>query len=506
MAYQPIQLGKIGALAGMDDLSNAITEAFAMSQQRQKLAAERLKFQADQKQQALLNERQGQMDFQQAYMKAQQLARAGDIAGAQALMAPYNPQQMTRQVETGQRELIPEGDQPLQLQPGSMPGQPPPKDDLFPSGRFGSAQQPKAGEMLIQAAQASRPKMRDVSYMGGQFGGKQWSIDPEAIQQARATRLDEAMAGLDEQSRADYQRIRPALLASNQDLDVTDVSRFLAGAASQRQRGEIQEVKNDQFNRKFAQSDTQLDKKLHQSDVNSQRAADAKIRAAAMMAMPGLKNDAANRGDIARLQAEIKGFFQVADAKGQLKNMNALHAAHANINANGDNTAIAHRDALIQLARFFRGSIPTEGEMKVLYDKIGGAPGAVDAFIEGLKTGDISDAMIANLQTSTKIALAEAEERRKQMFSGLANIAGPQSAFANMGPSVNAMVRGYAQLYGLDDVPDVQPSSGPSTVLGSGTRPTPPRPQPVQAPRKPAAAAAKKKTPDDYLRDAGIIK
>jgi hypothetical protein len=277
------------------------------------------------------------------------------------------------------------------------------------------------------------------------------------------------------------------------------------------QRREVEQGREGRFQQEYGQKE-RFQEKYKLTAAEQKEIAMARIAAARAAAIPGLglRNDAANARDVGRMETSIKNYFQVADAKGQLKNMNALHAAHANINVTGDNTAIAHRDALVQLARFFRGSIPTEGEMKLLYDKIGGVFGTIDTFEKGLINGDISDQMIANLKESTKIALAESEQRRGQMFSGLAKIIGPTGAYGTMGPQANAMAKGYGQLFGVEDMPDViEVAPGyTGTVLGTGLRPGQ-----EPAPRKkgkgkaaPAAAApaGKVKSKEDYLKAGGF--
>lgn len=83
MAYQPIQLGNnIGVGAGLNSLTENVGDLsqFLQAQKAKKLEQER--FDADKK-------RQAQFDFQQAYATAANLAEKGDIAGAQAMLAPY---------------------------------------------------------------------------------------------------------------------------------------------------------------------------------------------------------------------------------------------------------------------------------------------------------------------------------------------------------------------------------------------------------------------------------
>lgn len=492
MAYQPVQLGRIGSLAGLDHVGNALTDALDSYQRNRQQAIENLRNRQQ-------DERVQGQDFQKAYLDAAKLARSGDTKGAQALMSRYG-------AVAGQREI---GGAPARYEQETVAPQAPPNltgqmgDDPNAIAEQTAAEDwqasnktPTVRQRLVSAAQAGRK----VPTVTGKFGGQEWSIDPEAQRETRAASLQEALGKLDPATRAQYEQILPGILMSNADVDVSDIVRSLGANANLRQKQEAQGIKSSEFKQTFDQRAELRREGLKQSDINSQRAAQARIAAARLMAMPGLKNDAANRGDVGKMEAAVKNYFTVADAKGQLKNMNALHAAHTNINVKGENTAVAHRDALVQLARFFRGTVPTEGEMKVLYDHIGGVYGSIDAFEKRLESGDISDAMVMNLQNSTDLALQEANARRGQMFGGLAHIVGPQSPYKLMGPQVNEMAKGYADLFGVVDMPDIIPTEPgyQGTVLGAGRRPGPP-PAPARRPAGPGAP--KKKTADDYLKE-----
>lgn len=82
MGFQPIQLGQVDYLGAFQALRRNMDATKERDHRSQTEALEKQRFDADKK-------RQSQFDFQQAYQTAANLAEKGDIAGAQALLAPY---------------------------------------------------------------------------------------------------------------------------------------------------------------------------------------------------------------------------------------------------------------------------------------------------------------------------------------------------------------------------------------------------------------------------------
>jgi hypothetical protein len=206
-----------------------------------------------------------------------------------------------------------------------------------------------------------------------------------------------------------------------------------------------------------------------------------------------LRRDAANRGDVRTLQSDIREALSEADSKTLIKSNRALHAAMANIAAKGPDAVMSHKDAFVQLERYFRGGTPTDSETHLLLSNLGGIPGAVDRFLAESRTGDFSDITKRNIVAATRRALAEHDENVNNMFAGLRERFGPGSGYDNMAPQVNRRVHALGRTYGLD-LPPVYETEGEGVTLGSGKRP-------AGGKSAPAPKTAGRKSAEDWAKE-----
>lgn len=204
---------------------------------------------------------------------------------------------------------------------------------------------------------------------------------------------------------------------------------------------------------------------------------------------PTLKTDAANRQDASNLERGVRDFMALADSKQLLKSNRSLHAAIENIAAKGPDAVMSHKDAFVQLERYFRGGTPTDSETTLLMKHMGGIPGAIQQFQADLQTGDFSDITKRNIAAASARAKVENDKNVGDVVQGLSERFGPGSEYSNMGPQVNRHVQAIGRLYGLD-LPPIYSDSGAGVVLGSGKRPQPGK-----------AAPAKRKSVEDWVKE-----
>ncbi len=88
---------------------------------------------------------------------------------------------------------------------------------------------------------------------------------------------------------------------------------------------------------------------------------------------------------------------------------------------------LQHKDAQIQLARYFRQAQPTEGEMHLLYDKLGGWTDSFNQFKAKVLRGDLSPEQMRQMKKSAKTVLREHEEDKKRFFEVARSGLGPNS-------------------------------------------------------------------------------
>jgi len=257
MAYQPIQMpGESPMARAMSDLGGSIAQ----------LGNQRRQSRLDDE----LHSRQEQQDFQATLLKAKQLAEQGDMAGAQALMAPYKaalaeqgggppPPAMPPPMQEPPRP--PQGGSPLpdSMEFGNNPssdfdlehGQPaaamPPPPAAAPPEPIEPPQNPVMAARQAQLAQqqaASQERARTVLNFTGP-GGVAGSIDPEATRQGglerrqqdsarRVAQFDKALEGTNNPLMQKYgPELRSVIAMSGNEVDSTDILHYVQGRAKE---------------------------------------------------------------------------------------------------------------------------------------------------------------------------------------------------------------------------------------------------------------------------------
>jgi hypothetical protein len=487
-AYQPIQMpSETPMLRAMSDLGSSIGE---LGQQR-----------AQQRHDDELRKRQEQQDFQATFMKAKQLAEGGDMAGAQALMAPYK----SMLAEQGG------GPPPPAPMPAPEPPGPPQGGSPLPdSMEFGNDGQEAPGMALPAAAPApaapaepppnpvmaarqaqlaqqqtgNQQRARTVLNFTGP-GGVAGSLDPEAgrktAMERKAQMLDSALATVkDPEIQAEYARMRPGLMMSPADVDPADVFRALqaevhsrhqdaAAEAKQRHDDATAAASEKRFDAMMGQRDRLTADRIAQSDKNAHTMAGSRLGAAGIMAQPELRQGNAATAVAGRFDGEFDK-WQKQQGWGTVRTANrALHSAMENA-ASGN--PLAEHDAQIQLARVFRGTTPTEGEMHLLYNNLAGKLGnAWPSFVEKMSRGGLSPKETEILTESIDIAKNEQKDQVGNILQSARDTFGPGSGHENMAGNVNAKVRGLFHGVGVDAPHVFEAQSGdalPTVTLGKG--------------------------------------
>lgn len=537
MAYQPIEMTArppiLDAIAGVGDAFSELGNI-----RRQSAMAEQAR------------KRQDFADFQSAYLQAKKLADSGDHAGAAAMMARFkgrygeSPSALATPAAPARAPGgTPQGGSPMpdsmEFKPGhtaqdfdtehgqvpaQLPGPPMPMeegpDGVMPNGQPPPAPPPTAAQSLMGAAPGGRPpppadhplvaaneasKARDAQRGHNILyftppGGQEQSYDPQAVREQhlaqRTAEVEAMVAKAPPEAKAVYQELAPAL-AMNDQLDATDIVKLIGQrmADKRAEEGAAARAHEGELNR--GQRATLTADRIEAGHENAHIAADARARYGFAINPPGFKDDQSTRQDSAALEHAVNDVFAKAGGGKAIAGMDALHAANANINATGPNAVLAHRDAMVQLARYFRGSTPTDSEQKLLYDHLGGTPAAMDAFIKRIESGELSDAAVENLRSSVALAYREAEQKRGRLMSALKHrLADPGSEFRLMGPAARAQVASVAANYGMEDIGDAFPSddataTAPAPALGTGRLArTTPKATPGKAPAQPVAASA----------------
>lgn len=178
-----------------------------------------------------------------------------------------------------------------------------------------------------------------------------------------------------------------------------------------------------------------------------------------------------------RRAAAVRQTTQFAKLAAQDKTVRGLFD-----NIADDATPLQHKDAQIQLARFFRQAQPTEGEMHILYSNLGGTMDKWNQFVAKIETGDLSAEQMRQLKASAVQIKKEHGEDLKRFQNVAQHMLGPKSGFGLMPDQAQEIYAGLGAELGLENLPSLFESEGGMTV---GSRQTP-----KVTPKSPKAAAA----------------
>lgn len=301
-----------------------------------------------------------------------------------------------------------------------------------------------AGNPLLRAAQSSR--MRATGPGGEDLG----TVDPNEAPQAwaqRALEFEEAFKGVP--------MFAPYLSA---------------GIAAVKQGTDPQHVYDTLMKR--SQDDAAALERARQAELNRQAMLKGKETIKqGMLGSKGMQipnaNDSQNRSDLDSLNRNIKMFTQTAQFTKLNEKLVALNAVEANMDAD---TALAWKDVMIQLGRFFRGAAPTESEMAILYHGLGGTPNQIMQWWRDRIDGKPTKLTTDFLRKATEKAREEVRHMSEELWESAKIEFGPGSGFEAMEKNVNTRVRGIFRIVGLEPPEDIYPNAQTQAVMGSGVR------------------------------------
>lgn len=140
---------------------------------------------------------------------------------------------------------------------------------------------------------------------------------------------------------------------------------------------------------------------------------------------------------------------------------------------------LQHGDAQIQLAKYFRGAVPTGAEMHHLYDRLGGTLDKWNQFLATMENGDLSDEQLRQVKASAAAVKAEHQEDLNRFQKVAVGLLGPKSGLDLVPDQADAYYRAMGAELGLDDLPPLYPTEG-GIKLGDKKAPTV---RPRQAPK-----------------------
>lgn len=540
MAYQPIQMPQPEG----PGLFDAYMRAQEFKRQSSRDAADALLQQRNLDQQTFQNKRLTQQDRQQAYLKAVELAKSGDIEGAKTVLAPFadQPLSMGEEDVPGQKPQAP----PMQGPPPGPPqGGSPMPDMLEFGGQLGPDQEqeafnyqgPQTGppdqeqeafnyqgppepaapqapqgppdlgahaealqNPLVAAAQATKKR----KFLRGSMGGQEFNINPDAMRQEQQDRavaqIDQAMAGVEDPKMLAVwkNRIRPAVLASTQAVDPNDIFRIIHNAASEENQAAGLAQRNDQFGQRLEDKQNQF----AQSDITRRRGQDLGLQGrqamvGAMTSTP-LKEAAQATTALGRLDSQFDKWASKVDFKKMVQGQRALESAQANISSGNP---VSEKEATVSLGRYFRGNV-TEGEMHLLYGDLAGKLGdGYQQFVEKMWRGGLDAKQQQIVQQSADIAHNEYLHQMKTLYNSGRHEFGPGSGHENFASNTNAKFASLMTAAGMEDAPPLFGGGAEKmgVSLGEGN--------PMIERKKAAIQKASKPNPlQDKARDSAAVK
>lgn len=420
LPYLQLQTG--GAAAGVNSIADRLMQAAQMRQQQQQQIVENIFRIGQQRRQDQQAQEQG---FQDAYLKAQKLAAAGDLNAAHALLAPYGAQMQQRQAATAM-PMQPPAAQPQGEAPSAALESLSDPSAISEQTAAEDAAKPTAWNMLRSADQAQRAQQANaVSFLTGRFNGQDYRLDPEAAREARGQRLDSAFGGSqDAITRELYPQMRPALVASNQELDPTDVFKFIQGEKTSRAAAQRQAEQEDLANRRLVQQAELTDKRLQQSDINNQRMV-------AALAARGRQGDA--RLDLATeasARAAAKDVLGAFGFRGELQQFQKFNQMGAQLMQHNAALDAATAGSWVKQAQGGSGVL-SDSDMEQFWNRIGSVGERTGEWISKTLTGNSSDpirqkveAAVRWLAQQNQTRLREAEQAMTYQFQQSPTISG----------------------------------------------------------------------------------
>lgn len=413
MAWQPIHMPQVGPAVG-EDLYRAMTDARDFKLRKNRERADFVKSQFD-------RSRLEQNDFQNAYLKASELARAGDFEGAKALLGRYGATLEEVEQKAAAAGLTAGG------QGAATPTQAPPAAPTVPDapdgGWFGGAERARAmggqaaqpiepppqmdaqaqapaaappaqpqptGNPIMDARQTQQARRNQV--LRARFGGQEFTIDPEAGRAAREQRFDQVFASVeDPEIQGMYRQIRPMIMAAREEIDPGKLYNYFHDRMMTARAAVADKAREEARLAAEAKRDERQEKQLQQSNTNSERSLQG------MLALAAGRSRQADQGDqrieLATETAaqtatrEVLGQFGFRATQEKFQKFNQMAEQFSQKNAALD---AATAGSWVKEAQGGSGVI-SDADMNAFWDRIGSAAERTGEWIAKILSGKSSD-------------------------------------------------------------------------------------------------------------------
>lgn len=407
MAFQPIQIHRP---MGLETVSNALSEALQLYQQRQRQMADNLRYGEQQK-------RQQQQDFQQSLKEASAMWKT-DPQAALAMMAPFGgqfaerPQDPTKDwaPKLNQNEIDYADTLPMPSAQQQGPNPPAGPVDAISSPTTGSPEtldalmqraappaQQAPTNPYVKAAQADQAKQKQLTqrFLRGNFNGQEWTLDPEAARRQQQEQADDAFyrasgSGTDMADiiREQYPAMRAAAMAAGEPLDPKVMMQNFQADARMRAQ---ERAAADRYQQQLAAEDRRDERFYEHNAVTSGQAMDrTKLIAGTRGAMVeqgekriGLSEEAAAREAVNKVFTNL-GFRENQVANRKFNDM----AAQLSQNPNAAKDAVV-AGSFVKLAQGGTGVI-SDSDMNVFWNRLGGLGVRTLDELQGVIDGRIS--------------------------------------------------------------------------------------------------------------------
>jgi hypothetical protein len=220
-----------------------------------------------------------------------------------------------------------------------------------------------------------------------------------------------------------------------------------------------------------------------------------RVNAARASALSPLRADQGNRQDMSTLRQELKDWRARNTFDVDSKTNRRLQTAMGNLTSGN---AMQQREAAESLVSIFKGGGQvTKASQDLLLKHLGGIVGDAQSWLEGLSSGHYGSRELGVLKEAANSALDEQKSRMQETYQSAVDDFGPGSAYENMGGNVNHEIKSHFRQFGLD-VPDIYSNGAPKVTLGSGSRPTPKKTNPIVKAKKTQNLAAPDKAAVDW--------
>lgn len=461
MAYQPVQLPNgLGIAGGLDRMRESLRRAQEMEWRRAE----------QEREDALLAEqkkRQGDMDFQQAYIQASALAEKGDIEGAKMLLSPY---------VHGMRTV--DKDKPLELDLGAGPGtqarpaqpqqQPvanpaiPAQPDYakmygFPAeveGEAGVGMPPVPGQQPRPPVQGGSALPDTVEFQGQQLpippgatpdqvkmraaiqqekvqnqvrarkllefqrGGQSFTFDPmareiqareraTAVREQNALAFDQAMQGADPMTLKYAAEIRPMVAMSAEPVDPQDIMNYVRQRAQQDAQTQAAAAKDAEGLRRWNAEREWDREKFERGEAGKDRRA---AMVATRQANDPYKEASATTTTLGGIRGEVKDFLAAHPYEKTAANLSDYTASLRAIESGNDKLI---QDAIFKYGKAVAGvGSFTQQEQEAIINRTGGTIEQLKNRLAQIEAGKYTPETVATFREALKV---KAEGERRQM-------------------------------------------------------------------------------------------